>query len=139
MQITRELLQVLRPKLEAAIAPIMKEFGIVGRVGNASYAREGTSGTFKLELATQDAGGNTMTKDAEAYRTYAALYKWKVALFATVDYNGKKFKVVGYLPRSAKFPILAENLADGKTYKLPERVVNPVFASATVRPAPISK
>jgi hypothetical protein len=41
-----------------------------------------------------------------------------------INYLGRVFKVKGIKPRSHKYPILAEDINDGRTYKLPSRCLN---------------
>jgi len=62
-----------------------------------------------------------MTKEAAAYKRYKSLMGFSKDLGDKFKYGGKEFIIVGYSPRSKKYPVLAD--ANGKTYKFPDSVV----------------
>ena len=120
--ITGTDLQNLRKEIDQALEALGKKYDIKFRAGNASYT--GTNATFKLEIATKGEGGEVITKEAADFKIYAERFGVKPEdLGKEIDLMGRKFKLVGILPKSRKFPFSGKDLVDGKSYKLPENAV----------------
>src|ERR1035437_2314068 len=86
---------------------------LVVSIGTASF--NGHAVTFKIEIAEKSATGEVFNKDAEALKRYGHWFGLKPeALHTTFDFRGNKYEVIGLLPRSTKFPVLAKRIPDGK-------------------------
>lgn len=118
MKITPNLLDEFRNDFEVQMKGLQAKYGVKVSLGNMSYSN--TQFTSKVTV-TDTAGGNA--DDAEGK---ASLKKdgWRFDLTEKdynkkFSYNGKNWKLKGIKPRSRKYPIVAENVADGRSYKLP--------------------
>ena len=128
--ITRTLLRTIRTDAEAALLDVAKKHGVQLTVGNGSFARDGSNAHLKLEIAGIADSGEVMTKEATDFKRYASSFGLTPEdLGTTFKYNGKEFKLIGCKPRNHKFPLIAENTKNGKTYKLPKDAVKPVLAT----------
>jgi hypothetical protein len=125
MKIDSLACKLLREKINAALAPLGKELGVVILAKNATYNHAGTNATFKLEVAAIGESGQVETKGAAAYRELHQLFGLPAdGLFKEIIYAGKPFKIVGLLPRSEKSPLLAQ-APDGKQYRLSLKALVP--------------
>lgn len=125
-QIDRPAMQILRAPIEAALRAVGEAYGIDLTLGKGKYAH--TNGSFTLEIGLPQGDGNVMNADSAAYTANAAYFNLKPEwLFQTVTIGPTTYKIVGLKPRSAKYPVLAENLRDGKHYKLPAAAVQRAF------------
>lgn len=110
--------QLLRQRLNETLAPLGQELHVALAAKNASYNREGTLATFKLEVAVIDAAGKAESREAADYKRLHALYRLPAdGLGRTVNFAGLNYTILGLLPKSRRFPLLAGR--DGKQYKLP--------------------
>jgi hypothetical protein len=108
-------------KIEAALAPLAKELGLVITTKGGSYSPEAY--TLKVECATVSADGEVQTKESLDFKAYAFRYGLDADdLGATFKRGGDTYTIVGAKPRSRKYPILCRK-ANGKTYKLPADTV----------------
>jgi len=81
--------------------------------------------TMKFEASVVGEGGVVLSKEATNFKSYCQMYNLEptdLGQTFTSD-DGTKYKVTGITSRGGKYPILAENLSNGKIYKLPERMV----------------
>ena len=125
MKIDSLACKLLREKINATLAPLGKELGVVILAKNATYNPAGTNATFKLEVATVGESGQAETKEAAAYRQLHQLFNLPAnGLFKEITFNRIPFKIIGLLPRSEKFPLLAQT-PNGKQYKLPVKALVP--------------
>jgi len=121
MSLDRATVKKIRELMQTALddLDVEEEIGqkIKFSVGNASFS--GNSVTFKVEGATMGEDGQVNNKAADDFRRYANL--WGLSpddLGREISVNGKTMTIVGGKPRSKKYPILAENMGNGKIYKL---------------------
>lgn len=86
----------------------------------------GVTVVFKLEATTIGADG-TLAESAEAvqFKRYANLLGLSPDDLGKVFQvaNGNRYKISGAKMSARKFPILAVNIVDGKTYKFSQTVV----------------
>lgn len=107
--------QQLRESMNGLFADLEKKHGVKVKIGRANYSS--ANAMFALEIC-DIVNGEAMTKEAEAYKRYAALYGLpEDGLGKTFQYQGKAYKIVGLSPKAYRFPVLVE--ANGKTYKFP--------------------
>lgn len=113
----RQSLRTLRTKMQTALDAISEETGLGIQVGRATYERDGSACTFKLNIVAPDASGEVLTADAKAFKDNA--WRWDMApedLGRKFTYNGKVLTIVGATPRSPKYPILGQD-SRGKVCK----------------------
>jgi len=115
-------LKLVRSALNSALERVEEELGIELSIGNITYDRNGTGFRTKLEGAVISEDGLAMTQDARNFLTYAPLDGIpKEALNQSFVHDGKPYRLVGYRPRSKKYPYLCEN--GGDTFKFPTSLV----------------
>jgi hypothetical protein len=80
-----------------------------------------------LEIAGIADSGEVMTKEATDFKHYASsLGLTPEDLGTTFTFNGRQFKLLGCNPRNHKYPIIAQNVKNGKRYKMESSAVKPV-------------
>lgn len=105
---------MLRPRIDAALAELGKEFGLSLHAGNGSFS--GREGHFKLMISVDDPEIQAKA-DREEFDRYCYSYGLRPDDFGTRFYSGgKTFEVIGLNMRGRKSPIKARRLDDGKTY-----------------------
>ncbi len=114
-EVDRNVCKVLREKLDAKLAELGKELGMVVKAtGGARFSSE--SYTVKVEFAVVK-DGVSMTKEIRSWNSLAELYGFKVSdLNRQFTMRGEVYTIVGMKPDSPKYPILGRR-ADGKTFK----------------------
>jgi len=117
-------------KIQAALDVLAKELGCQIEVGRASFARDGSNCTFKVECATLSADGTAETKEVSAFRQMAEMYGLSPDDFGKTFVNaGQKFTISGLSTKAKQYPILATRV-DGKTFKFPVDMVKLALAAA---------
>jgi len=120
-----------RSKLQAAVDAVARELGCEIKVGNASYARDGSNCVFKVELAAIGQDGVAQTQEVKAFATYAMRFGLSPDDFgAEFSHRGSRFRVRGIKPKSTRYPVLAERLSDGKTFKFEAELVKSLLPAA---------
>ena len=110
MEITRQVLKDLRPKIEGALSELSEKYGIEMKIGNGSFA--GLSGHFKLLLSST--GENGETAEQRDFNRYASRYGMdETWLGKTFKANGESYTITGILPKRRKNPILVVRNRDG--------------------------
>jgi hypothetical protein len=119
--IDRALLKALRIDINAALAAVGEKHGVVLSAGNASFERDGSTGNYKLEVATITDSGVVMTKEASDFKFNALKFHMKSTDLGEefVATDGQKFVLMGAKPRSKTATLLAKKVVDGVMYKLP--------------------
>lgn len=117
MQLTRDTLEIVRRRINAAIAPVAKELGIAADLGRCVFERSGDFATFKLECKAIKADGSIMDRDAKSFVTFATSYDLKPTdLGRSFMFQNKQYVVSGLSTRSYKCPILAKD-GQGRCFK----------------------
>jgi hypothetical protein len=127
--VDRESLKIIRAQIDAALADIATLNGLQTlRTGACTFDREG-SFTFKVEGLAQ--GG--LSREAQAYKQYAAFYKRMPELFAVVKLGAARedYRITGL--RRTK--VLAEKLSNGKTYLFQLAQLERHFSAKIAEPA----
>lgn len=108
-------LRILRHNLTAALKDI--DPSLTFKVGNIRYDIDGRQATIKLEVASNDAGGfRDEAREALQYSSFEYGQTF-------TNWEGQTFKIVGYKPRSRKYPVIAERVSDGKKFKFTRSAV----------------
>jgi hypothetical protein len=115
----------IRTFLDQALASVATQLGIHIKVGHASYAIDGKTANFKLELSTIGADGVAVDRDAERFKSQAQWLGMKAEDLGRrfKNWDGKEYELTGYNPRASRFPFLGKEIRTGKTYKLTESTV----------------
>jgi len=120
--ITKQLLQTLRPEINAALAEVAKRHGISIQAGNAKFHLDGSQGEFKVSLfanADRTIADAKADKQADTLAAYRPLYP-DLDLDREFTINGIKLKVTGYNSRARKTPFIAAIPGTNRFYRLSE-------------------
>lgn len=117
-EINKDVLKLLREKMEKALLEVTKETGVEFKQGNISYNPEGF--TMKLEGTVE--GGNT--KEQRDLETAMVMYG--IDKKEGFDNELGKITLVGYKSRSTKYPFIVRTI-DGKRYKISKRTALVAF------------
>ena len=125
-------LPVLRNEIDAALAAIGEKYGISLVAGNARYAVDGSTATFKLDMAIGSGKDRTDVR-YEKYAQAFERYKFMVGdlnLNDTYVIRGGEYKIVGYNAKAREYPLILVEQKTQKAYK---------FDIATVKSARVKK
>lgn len=119
----------LQRRVDEALFPLAEEFGISittkgGKFSSASLVQ-------RIEFATVGEGGVVNDRDAESFKRSAIRYGLEADdLGREFFYSGKTYRVVGLRTKSRKYPVIAENVVDGRKTKFPADAVKSLLAAA---------
>lgn len=114
-QITASLLKDLRGDLDAALATVGQKHGVTLKGMNATYDREGTKATLKVEIRAI-LSGQVVDPKVTAFNRYCTLYGLKPTdLGATLRMRGDLLKITGLDTNRKKYPVYCENIRTGAT------------------------
>jgi uncharacterized protein YlxP (DUF503 family) len=131
MSLDKNNLKTLRSAMESALEQVTKQYGVKFSVGSARFSPE--TATFKVEVATVSTDGAVNTKKVAEFKRYCNLYDLKEEhLGVYITYNRTQYKISGLSPGSWRFPILADRVSDGKTFKLPTSAVASLTGKSSV-------
>lgn len=119
----RELAKTLA---DAAVDAIQKKLDDRNYQARWTRANIGSNGmcTFTIEVSAITEAGIALTREASDLLRFArTLGLPENALGLEFDYGRERFQLVGFKPKSTKYPFLAKKLSDSKVYKLPEFIV----------------
>lgn len=125
----KQNLKTLRADIDAAFASIRQKHGISISIGNISYSPEkATSRVTMVAIGdpslASDPRAVAQAKLQSDFKLYAPSFGLKPEQYGAIIKHGRDtYKLVGFSPRSPRFPILATNIANGKTFKLPESAI----------------
>lgn len=111
-----------------ALAAVCERFGLDLRVGGGMF--DSTCGIFRprVEFALRTRGDGTSNAEA-AFTRLAPMFNLKASDFGrVVTVRGTEFRIVGLNPSSAKFPVEAERVRDGKRFRIPLNALSLEFA-----------
>lgn len=116
----RAAVKQINAALERAAEEVADQFGLNVKVGGGRF--DPTVGTFqpKVEFSVE---GSAEREFAELAPMFGLGPDDHGRLIAWGDRN---FRLVGFKPRSPKYPIIAEDEVSGKRYKLPESAVEAI-------------
>lgn len=109
---------------EDALKAVATRYGLNLKVGTRRYTDKEVRFRVGLSVAEVSSTGETLTPEAMAFKKNA------YAFGLDANMLGKEFKtfmgtyrVIGLKTSSRKYPILARNVRNGKTYKFPVTVL----------------
>lgn len=107
--------------------------GVSIDLGRGRYDPAGGTFSLSLECGLMHPSGEKRTKESATFEEYARhgidgmRPEWLFAEFDDPQQGPRghgRVRVIGYMPRSVKWPVLVRRLSDGKQFKFPvERVV----------------
>jgi len=116
MEMNRKNLREVRKRIEYYMKSIETDMNVKIELGNITYDRD----SFRVKMSarnTADSSGNTVNPEEVTYEKYRAMYS--LPKFGTaVSVNGKPARIIGFKPRSTKYPVLVEMVSTGKKFKL---------------------
>jgi hypothetical protein len=116
---------VLSDDVMAALEAVAAKHGIQIKRGRGTFS--GGNFTMKIEASVIGEGGRPETKEALCFQRYAASEGLSPNdLYTEFTIASGTYEIVGFKPRSRKYPILAVKVGDGRTFK---------FAAETIRTA----
>jgi hypothetical protein len=128
----RNTVKMISNDIEKALGDVASKWNVEIKRGNASFGSENM--TLKLNVSTKR-NGMVMTKEATDYNTYASMYNVTSKLGDIINHLGEDYKVIGWKPRSSKYPVLMEKVSNGGRYKFPVALLpkksNPTAKKAT--------
>jgi len=126
VEITRQFLLTAREEMGQALKEFGEKHGLKITVGHASYTA-GVDGnaTFKVELATQNESGLVFSKKSNDFLMNAERLGFLPEdLNKEFKYAGTIYKLIGFNPKSYKYPLVVERVRDGKQFKMPLEAAN---------------
>jgi len=118
----KQNLKKVRAVINSALERAEEELGIELSIGNITYEADGSNFRTKLQGAVLTEGGDAMTQEARDFEFHAPMQGLsKDLLFTTFIHNGEQYKIVGWKPRSTKYPIACTS--GDKSYKFPISLV----------------
>ena len=114
---SRSDVRSINSEIEQAIQSIAKRYGLRIEVGNSRFSSTEINTKVKVSVVDTKTGVG-MTKEAKAYELLASQNGIRVKLGEEVTLRGKRFIVKGWNTRSPKYPIVAEEVSTGKSYKI---------------------
>jgi hypothetical protein len=111
MELSKEILKVLRADINAALVAVGKRHGVSIAAGNCSFGP--LTASFKLEVGVLDgAPEGASPKEIKAradFTRYCGLFDLKPEwLDKEFTYGGDTCTVVGLMPNRSKFPVLVK-------------------------------
>lgn len=112
-QLDKHTLQLIRNQINDVLEGSIE--GIEFSAGNCSYS--GNIATFKLEVKIEGAE----SKEMQDLKRYAELYD------LDINKSHPIYTLVGYLPRSTKYPFLVKKAGADGTYKITHEMARRYF------------
>jgi len=110
----REILE----ECQKALAPIAEKYGLTLDRKGRTYQHDALPVMFQLLIKETTEDGTVLTAAGKDFQKYAALYGLKAEDFGReFRHQGETFRISGFKPKSRKYPVLADNVKTGKTFK----------------------
>jgi hypothetical protein len=121
--IDAHVLKQLRPRVQQALRELGNELGLELVPTSGSYG--GSTGQLKLEIRTLQADGTAVTREAEAFKRYAAAFGLEEGDLGRTfsGSNGDRYRIVGLRPAAPKRPVQAENVFTRRVFVFPVELV----------------
>ncbi len=122
-KITPQILRAMRDDITKALEPVAQKYGLSSLVaGGASYSPDGSTFTYKIN-GVGDAQAEEVKNDAQN-KVYAKMLGLpEDAVGRTFTSRGETFKITRIDINKPKYPIIATNLGNNKSYKFPTDMV----------------
>jgi len=107
--------------IEKALKSVAIKYGINIRTGNGKFTKD----TFDLKLnIARVVSGKVISKEVNDFKKLASIYGLKASdLGRTFSTAGREFRITGLNTKAHKYPIMAECIKSGGSYKFPVKNV----------------
>jgi len=123
------LARVIIDECRDALAPIAEKYGLTLDRKGSNYRPDALPVMLQFLIKEVDSSGVTVDARGKDFKRYAMAFGLKPSdlgrEFST--FQGT-YRICGLKPRSDKYPVLAEDVRTGKTYKFPPEVVKASLA-----------
>lgn len=124
-------LRAIFADVEEALGPVAEKYGIKLERKSCSYRTDELPVAFKFITIQHDANGNVMDTRAKNFIKYASLYGMSESDFLAEFKSGSTtYRITGFKPKARKYPVIAEDVRTGRTYKFPVERVKAALAAA---------
>lgn len=131
-QIDKSAAKKIREILNNELPDLLAPYGLKFELGNGRYDDDSVKFTgFRLSVeGALSPTAKALQEEMEDRVNLNANGVIAVELDADkiVDYRGKKYTLIGYKPRSRKYPFILKNLSNDTDYKFPVDLVEQLFA-----------
>jgi len=123
-EFTRANCRTLMDEVEAALKPIAEKHGLTLDRKGKSFYRDKLPVMFQFLVTEKDEDGNALDSRAKDFMRVADAYGLsKDDYLAEFRSNGRTFRITGLNTRARGYPVMAEDVRTGKTYKFPAKRV----------------
>ena len=113
-------LKYLRKVIMDNLGVDIEDMGLTAEWGGSRYS----SNHVEIKLNITIGGRTKMEQDLDSIMyIYSNLDKDKVA-----EYNGSRYKLIGYKRENKKYPFIVRNLNNNKPYKFPKDLIDRLFS-----------
>lgn len=121
MELNKTNLSTINSDIVEALQSVANKHGVQISRGNCSFTANNAN--LKIVITAIGENGEVETKEASDFKLYAFHHKIPVKyLNKEVTIQGRQIKILGYKPRSSKYPVLIFDIALGKRFKYQESV-----------------
>lgn len=114
-----------------ALEPIAEKHSLVLDNKGRTYYRDSLPVLFQFLVKEEDEDGNALKAEAKDFLKVGRMFGFEPGdLGKEFQTRGETFRITGLKPRSRKYPVLAENVRTGKSYKFPADVVKAALERA---------
>lgn len=111
MEITRDILRLVRDDMNEALAEIGKKHGLLLQCGRGTFTS--SAATLKVEMAIASGEGGETVENVKAVADWNALAERygfdKAWLGKSFTYGAERWTILGLRPTRVKYPVLASN------------------------------
>lgn len=123
MQMTKQLICVLRDEMNAALAAVAAKHGVKVFAGQARY--DASRVTYALEVTLPDASGDVDAKDKQDLEKLAGFFGCARAQHdVQFVHKGVPYRVKGISPKRPKYAFICEEVHSGKRAFFPAALLN---------------
>lgn len=123
-EFNRANVRILNEEILDALKPLAEKHGLVLEKNAKTYYRDRLPGMYQFIIRVEDDDGKVLDTKAQQFRD-GALHVGLNPDDLGKEFlsRGSRYKITGLNLRARKYPVLAENLSNGKTYKFGESTV----------------
>ena len=114
-------LKEMRGAINNALKSVSDDYNVELKIGGINFEPMGFSTKLEVSLVVD---GQVQTKEARDFERLAELAGCKFPMGFGFESRGSRHIVSGFSSRSSKYPIIAKNLDNDKTYKFKLDFVN---------------
>ena len=121
MNVTKDKAREITQEIEVAVKAIFEKHELQPSKIRSKYG-DGYQVSIQADaIEMNDSGVNLASTESQVWISIGKQYGFEnpaSVLGAEFVQNGKPFRFLGMNPNASRFPLVAKNLKDGKTYKL---------------------